>query len=103
VVSSSRPIMSSGSSSSSLPDQSTQVQAAPQHRRRPATVGDMIARLNEYERVKALLGSKNLACTALHCSKGTIDLYVACLKQASECGLNLDHIRHITIKELKKL
>jgi hypothetical protein len=73
------------------------------HRRRPATVGDMMQRLNEYERVKSMLGSKNLACTALHCSKGTIDLYIACLKQASECGLNLDHIRHITIKELKKL
>ncbi len=63
----------------------------------------MVDRLAEFERAKSLLGSKNLACAALGCSKSTVNRYINPLRNAEYLTYNIESIRTTKYKELKQM
>ena len=65
------------------------------------TVGELLDRLAEYQRVRDQMGSKNLACAALGLNKATINSYQSAIQQALDRNIPVNDIRHIRIREFK--
>ena len=67
------------------------------------SIGEMLDRIAEYQRIRLQVKSKNKACERLGYSKGTINAYREKVKQALHAGIDLNQVRHTKYRDFKRL
>ena len=67
------------------------------------SIGEMLDRIGEYQRIRSQVKSKNKACEKLGYSKGTINAYREKVKQALQLGIDLNMIRKTKYRDFKRV
>ena len=67
------------------------------------SIGEMLDRIGEYQRIRLQVKSKNKACEKLGYSKGTINAYREKVKQALQLGIDLNMVRKTKYRDFKRV
>ena len=67
------------------------------------SIGEMLDRIAEYQRIRLQVKSKNKACERLGYSKGTINAYREKVKQALNLGIDLNMVRQTKYRDFKRV
>jgi hypothetical protein len=67
------------------------------------TIGEMVDRIDYYNRVRWTLKSKNKACRRIGYSKGTINAYRDRVEESQAIGIDLDMYRYTKYRDFKRL
>ena len=67
------------------------------------SIGEMLDRIGEYQRIRSQVKSKNKACEKLGYSKGTINAYREKVKQALQLGIDLNQVRKTKYRDFKRV
>ena len=67
------------------------------------SIGEMLDRIAEYQRIRLQVKSKNKACERLGYSKGTINAYREKVKQALSLGIDLNQVRQTKYRDFKRV
>ena len=67
------------------------------------SIGEMLDRIGEYQRIRSQVKSKNKACEKLGYSKGTINAYREKVKQALQLGVDLNQVRTTKYRDFKRV
>ena len=67
------------------------------------SIGEMLDRIAEYQRIRLQVKSKNKACERLGYSKGTINAYREKVKQALNLGIDLNQLRQTKYRDFKRV
>ena len=67
------------------------------------SIGEMLDRIAEYQRIRLQVKSKNKACERLGYSKGTINAYREKVKQALNLGIDLNQVRQTKYRDFKRV